>query len=221
MPDPTGGLVAASVIGGVSQASAANKAANAQKSAAKDQIAYSEDTRDMILERLDPFYESGVGAQNALASLYGLGEAPEGFTGFEASPGYQFRMQEGVNALEGSAAARGGLFSGNTARAITDYGQNVASNEYNNWLAGLSGLAGSGQNAASGGASALTNTNTAVGNALSNYGNAAAAGAVGVGNALSGFANNAVGLIGYQNYLNQGVTPQAQANAFSQGGGLY
>lgn len=47
-------------------------------------------------------------------------------------PGYQERMRAGINALEGSAAARGGLFSGATGRGITDYAQQQASQEYQN-----------------------------------------------------------------------------------------
>jgi hypothetical protein len=45
-------------------------------------------------------------------------------------PGYAFRMSEGQKALEASAAARGGLFSGATGKALTDYSQNLASQEY-------------------------------------------------------------------------------------------
>lgn len=47
-------------------------------------------------------------------------------------PGYQFRLNQGVDAIEGSAAARGGLFSGATGKSINDYAQNLASQEYQN-----------------------------------------------------------------------------------------
>jgi len=47
-------------------------------------------------------------------------------------PGYKFRMSQGLGALENSAAARGGLLSGNTAKAEQDYAQGLASNEYAN-----------------------------------------------------------------------------------------
>lgn len=47
-------------------------------------------------------------------------------------PGYQFRLAQGNQALQNSAAARGGLLSGGTAKALTDYNQNAASNEYGN-----------------------------------------------------------------------------------------
>jgi hypothetical protein len=50
----------------------------------------------------------------------------------QKDPGYQFRMQEGLNAVEGSAAARGTQLSGATMKALAKYGQNFASNEMAN-----------------------------------------------------------------------------------------
>lgn len=47
-------------------------------------------------------------------------------------PGFQFRLQQGQQALENSAAARGGLLSGGTAKALEQYAQDYASNEYQN-----------------------------------------------------------------------------------------
>lgn len=47
-------------------------------------------------------------------------------------PGYQFRLNQGEQALQRSAAAQGNLLTGNTARDIQNYGQDYASNEYNN-----------------------------------------------------------------------------------------
>jgi hypothetical protein len=51
---------------------------------------------------------------------------------FTKDPGYDFRLSEGNKALERSAAAKGGVQSGGTLKALTDYNQNFASNEYNN-----------------------------------------------------------------------------------------
>ncbi len=50
----------------------------------------------------------------------------------QLTPGYQFRLQEGRDVLEHSAAARGGLLTGATAEALTRYGQDYASGEYSN-----------------------------------------------------------------------------------------
>ena len=47
-------------------------------------------------------------------------------------PGYQFRVSEGQKDLERSGAARGVSRTGGEWKAITDYGQNAASQEYGN-----------------------------------------------------------------------------------------
>ena len=44
----------------------------------------------------------------------------------------KFRLNEGQKALERSAAAKGGLYSGSTLKALSRYGQDYASNEYQN-----------------------------------------------------------------------------------------
>ena len=49
-----------------------------------------------------------------------------------ADPSYQFRLQQGQDALERSGAARGVTNTGGTLKDILDYGQNAASQEYGN-----------------------------------------------------------------------------------------
>jgi hypothetical protein len=51
---------------------------------------------------------------------------------FQQDPGYAFRMSEGMKGLERSAAARGGLLSGGTLKGIQRFGQDMASQEYQN-----------------------------------------------------------------------------------------
>lgn len=47
-------------------------------------------------------------------------------------PGYQFRLNQGLGAIQNSAAGRGGLLSGNTAQALDQFAQGDASQEYAN-----------------------------------------------------------------------------------------
>ena len=47
-------------------------------------------------------------------------------------PGYQFRLNQGLKAIQAGAAAKGNLFSGGTLKSLNDYAQNQASNEYGN-----------------------------------------------------------------------------------------
>lgn len=61
-------------------------------------------------------------------------------SGFTESPGYQFRMREGQKAIERAAAARGDFGSGSNLKALTEYGQGVASQEYGDYLQRLLGL---------------------------------------------------------------------------------
>lgn len=70
-------------------------------------------------------------------------------------PGYAFRLKGGSDAIMGNAAAQGMLGSGDTLRALTQYGQDMGSQEYGNafnrWLGEgqfRQGLAGMGQTAA-------------------------------------------------------------------------
>lgn len=62
---------------------------------------------------------------------YSVFNAPTGLT-MQNDPGYQARMQLGTDALQRSAAARGGLLTGGTAKALETYGQDYGSNEYGN-----------------------------------------------------------------------------------------
>jgi hypothetical protein len=63
------------------------------------------------------------------------------------SPSYDWRVDEGQRALERSAAASGGLFSGDTGMALTEYGQNMGAQEYEADWRRLGELAGDGEEA--------------------------------------------------------------------------
>lgn len=73
---------------------------------------------------------------------------------WQADPGYQFRLDQGLKATAGSAGARGLNGSGATLKALANYGQNQASQEYGNVYnreyGRLSGLANLGSNAMNG-----------------------------------------------------------------------
>ena len=73
------------------------------------------------------------------------------------SPSYQWRFDEGQRALERSKAAGGDFFSGDTAMALTRYGQDYASNEYQNAFNRLGVISGAGQTATGALSTAATN----------------------------------------------------------------
>lgn len=141
-----------SLIGGLLGKSAADKAAAAQAAAAEKAAAfaksqgqqatdYQNKTTGAQTANEQPFIGAGQGAINSLAGLlqpggqltqqYGDFTAPTDVT-MQNDPGYQFRLQQGQNALQNSAAARGGLLSTGTAKNLMDYGQGAASAEYGN-----------------------------------------------------------------------------------------
>jgi hypothetical protein len=139
---------------------------------------------------------AGVGTTGAPATTPQTAQqaANDAFNIFRNSTGYQFRVNEGQNALNSGYAGSGLLQSGAALRALDDYRQNMASNEFGNYMAylgnqqgvGLSGasaVAGVGQNYAN---SVMQNNNSA--------GTAAANAALARGN--NNPFGNALGLIG-------------------------
>lgn len=138
---------------------------------------------------LSPWVTTGQSAVNELSQLYGLGrmvntgangfqpgggdragEQQDAFGRFQTSPGYQFRQQEGVNALDRSAASRGRLLSGAQIKGVNDYGQGMASDEYGRYVGGLNALSGGGMAGAQAGNSNATSLINA-GNAMQFQGN--------------------------------------------------
>lgn len=133
------------------------------------------------------------------------------YRGYESSPWYDFQLEQGQQAIDGSAAARGNLFSGATLQAQQQMGQGLASADYGSYLSRLTGLSGMGQAAAAGQAAQAGNMGVANSNALGAMGNAQAANAINTGNALAGLANNVGGWYGYQ-------AAQGNAPSFNLGG---
>ena len=127
---------------------------------------------------------------------------PSDLQGFQATPGYEFRMGEGQRALEAGAAARGGLYSGAAMRDLMKFGQDYGSNEYGNFFSRLGARADTGMNAAQMSGAASQQAAAGVSNAFGNIGNAQAAGAMGRANAITGGMQNMLGVWNYQRNLN-------------------
>lgn len=164
-------------------------------------------TRTVPGEMLTSYSVGGQSFDTMGAAQNYLSSQGTEYGGYTKTPGYDFRLQQGTDAIEGSAAARGGLFSGNTAKGLAEYGQNYASNEYGNYLNRLTGQAGQGMNAAGMIATSGANTTGQVNNALSGIGNAQAAGAIGGANALTQGIGNALGAMQYQNMAQPSQMP--------------
>jgi len=111
------------------QSDAALRAAELQKQAADESLAFQKEIWGAEQARQAPWVEAG---QKAIGEMADFPEFQAPGADFTADPGYQFRLSEGTKALERSAAARGGLLSGGTAKALERYSQDFASNEYAN-----------------------------------------------------------------------------------------
>lgn len=138
----------------------------------------------------------------AWANANPVGGTPYG--GFQKTPGYDFRLNQGLDAVQSSAAARGGLYSGAAMRDLNKYGQDYATGEYNNYMNRLAGMTDTGMAAAGNQANAGANMGANVGAAYAAQGNAAAAGSIGMGNAINSGITNALGYMTYQNMMGGG-----------------
>ena len=87
---------------------------------------------------LGPEAEAGAPVQNIagqLSGIYGPEAAQAAMANFQTSPGYQWRLDQGMRAVDAQQAARGMLRSGATLKAEQAYAQGLASDEYNKYLA--------------------------------------------------------------------------------------
>jgi len=131
------------LLGSRGSRKAAKRAAKAQRAAINEAINEQNRSFEDIRGYESPYVTGGAASQNRLMELLGLGgdtaSADYGKYGqdfsmsdFEQDPGYAFRMSEGLKALDRQAAARGGLISGAALKASQRYGQDMASQEYQN-----------------------------------------------------------------------------------------
>jgi hypothetical protein len=254
------------------QSQAAGEATQAQRDISAQQMDIQSQTadkqlalqREQYLKQLElnePFRQAGLTGQNMLlAQLQGGPYASAKFGGvagydpasamrnfgagdFQADPGYAFRLSEGMKALDRTAASRGGLLSGATLKGAQQYGQGLASQEYQNafnryqanraqqaqeygnefnrfqterinTLAPLQSLAGVGQSASQQAAQAAGNYATG---ATNTYGNLAS----GQTGALSAFGNaQGSNIIGAGNARASGYMGGANAVSGAVGQGL-
>lgn len=140
------------------------------------------------------------------------------FGGFQETQDYTFGLNEGIRAVDASAAAAGSLNSGATLQALNEFGQNFASLRRAEYLNRLGGLSGAGQNATNALASSAQAFGVGAGNALASLGNARAAGAIGQGNAFASGLNTIGSLAGMFTGLGGGggVNPAVAATKVNQ-----
>lgn len=214
---------------------AANDAANIQADYGNRALDLQESIYNQNRQDMMPWLDAGKRSLNTLEGMMGGGEfemAPEEYGDFsfsmddyQESPYAKFLQQEGQRGIERSAAARGGLASGNTLAGLQqramgisagDYGDqyNRKMGEYNtgyrNFLdsytrrAGqkqdkynrYAGMAGTGQNQSQTLGQMGQNYGQQAGQGLQGIGNVYGAGAIGRGNASTNQMNQLLNIGG-------------------------
>jgi hypothetical protein len=131
-----------SIAGGLLSANAAGNAASAEEQGAQqaqktistnqtNANAAQQTALSNVTAAEQPYQTLGSTSANALGNLINGGgfQAPT-LAQAEQTPGYQFQLQQGTQALDENAAANGTLMSGNTGKALEQYGQNLAQGAY-------------------------------------------------------------------------------------------
>lgn len=240
-------IVGSAIVGGIVSNRGSNRAADVQENAAEQAVqenryatdasvainnrALRETQRQFDAARADlaPWQVAGRRALGQISSgTQTGGQFDRRFSdaAFRADPGYQYRLDQGRDVLEGAAAARGQLLSGGTLKALTEYGQNMGAQEYgaaydryNTDLSGrynrLAGIAGIGQTANQQLTAAGSNNSNTIAGLATNAGNTIQQGAAVTGNLLTQGANaNAAGIIGGANAITGGI--QSLGNFYMQ-----
>lgn len=212
---------AAGAIGGaVISSHAASNAANTAQNIADQNNALQRQTYEENKALEQPYITAGNTANDALQGFLGLGGDPAktkaALDNYLNSTGYQFQLNQGLDAASQSKAAAGLYNSGATLKALDTYGTGLARGyglDYANQLQTTAGrgassanaLAGynqtsstnqqnnnnsAGTTAANAGLANASNINGLIGNALSAYGTIRGASSFGTG---GGGVNNAFG----------------------------
>lgn len=211
-------LLGSAIIGGVGSAVSGSKNSKAIKNATAAQTASNaeatalqREARNQNIGFQQPFYQTGLAANNRINSLLGLSvpqqqqiqqpqfamngysppgmnqmgymnenpmigdygyqgmqgtmtqptnelaDAQQAFGDWRDNTGYQFRFNEGIRAIDAGAPIRN---SGATLKARQQYGQNIGSQEFYNYLGALTGQ----QNVGTGAANALSGVNSTYAN---------------------------------------------------------
>lgn len=177
-----------------------------------------------------PYMDTGT---NALAKLNNMSPSQI----LAEDPGYQFRLDQGVNALQNSASARGAVIGGGAMTDVNNYAQGQASQEYGAAWNRLLGLAGIGQTAANTtdnlgqtatgqsvgattgtaqtGATLQQSGQNAITDAITGAANARASGYVSAANSVSNGVSQAVNTNNSQNLIQALLTKNGQTSGYT------
>lgn len=139
--------------------------------------------------------QTGLGnqADSALGAQLGISGAPADYSAFNNSPGYQFALAQGNQAINRNAAAQGSLYTPQTMASLSQYNTGYASQNYNNYIGQLMQSAGLGASGNQGLGQGVTSTGGNISQLQQNQGNANAGGAAN----QAGVISNLLGKLPY------------------------
>lgn len=208
-----------SLLGGIFGSNASSKASEEYQKSLEQAQQFMQGQEKQGLQNYQPYLNAGANATTSLQSLLGtpgqglLTPWTQQFTAPTAeeaaqTPGYQFQLQQGQNAMQNSAAGQGSLLTGRTLADLNNYAQGTASTNYqntfnnsltqyqsayntflnnqNNTYSRLMGMSNQGLNAAGGAGNLMTGMGGDIASLMGQKGAAQAAGTIGSANAWSG-----------------------------------
>jgi hypothetical protein len=127
-----GGILGANAAGNASQAevTGAQQAQQLEKQNQTAALGAQSTALENTTKAEQPYQSLGSTAANSLSTLVGKGFTAPTLQQAEQTPGYQFQLQQGTQAIDENAAANGTLMTGQTGTALEGYGQNLAQNAY-------------------------------------------------------------------------------------------
>lgn len=199
------------------QAKAATRAEELRAQAAEQALEFQRERFEESKELLSPFVSGGVPAfqrQQALSGALGPEAQREAFQQFEESPGVSFLREQGQRGIERQLSATGGLGGASRLKAISEFNQGLALQDFQNQFNRLGALTGVGLGAAQ----ALSGAGQQVGagQAQTVLGSAQAR-----GQALqAGGAARAAGITGITQSFQSGLEDLSRLGGFVAGGGF-
>ena len=140
---------------------------------------------------MQPFqqaYASNSAGAQQLSNALGFGGqagTDSALSTLQNTPGYQFSLQQGEQATDRGAAAKGMVSSGNTIAAEDQYSQGLAQQNYNNYVSQLEPYLGAQNTSAAGISQAAQNTGNTLNTDIGNNANLAYNTQAGIGTAQS------------------------------------
>lgn len=156
----TGAILASSAIGAISARNASKRSASAINNSTDQSVQVQREALAQQKELSQPWIAAGLNAQ---------GNMDNPNENFQKSFDYDWRRSEGQRGVENLFSAKGG--GGNAMRALNDYNQMSAGQEYGNWWNRQDRIAGRGQAAAAGQAANQGQAAANIGNTYANQGN--------------------------------------------------